>query len=487
MSGHQVSLTSLAPAGDLKNLKAIVLTVAGILKIDKREAVDKVKKLPLILAINLSSGAASLMADSLSSLGAGVKVTPPLDVPVASPLPSPWEGEKPPKKGLRFTWQFVLILAVFLAAASFMAVKMSEWVLASVNPTPETSMKQLKKGDMKAARKSLGKQEKQNPNDVEVLTALGMYYIGQARTQMSKEHWEAYQNQKMRVPEVDSALAVLKRAESLAPKNGQVMRWQSAAWQVKGDLRQAEIAARRAVELTPNDPDLWNQLGSVLVDEQKYTDAERAFYTSLKLDNNAAAVKNLAIIALYYQKDATRAAQYIFNYFSRPESEKDFDAYKLRIDLTSALALDFNPPWSSSLPPPLPFSDYEQRRKELAAQKSLKKDAFAQEALGMLYLSSPGMAEADEAAFTQAVQINPKLQPSWKMLVLLQLSSERYDNAYISLQKAIDAGADDPFFYRNLGFLERYYKLNQAAARTAWNKYLSLGGDRFAGTVRKSM
>jgi Flp pilus assembly protein TadD len=368
-----------------------------------------------------------------------------------------------------------------------MAVKMSEWVWASVNPTPETSMKQLKKGDMKAARKSLGKQERQNPNDVEVLTALGMYYIGAARTQMGKERWEAYQNQNKRVPEVDSALAVLKRAESLDPKNGQIMRWQSAAYQVRGDLQQAEIAARRGVELAPSEADAWNQLGSVLTEEQKYTDAERAFYTSLKLDNNAAALKNLAIISLYYRKDATRAAQYIFTYFARPESEKDLDAYKLRLDLASALVLDFNPPWASSFPPALPFADYEKRRQELADQKNAKKDAFAQEALGMLYLSRPGMVEAAEAAFTQAVQINPKLQSSWKMLALIQLRSERYENAYISLQTAIDAGADSPFFYRNLGFLEMYYKINKEAARKAWSKYLGLGGDQFSGAVRKAM
>jgi hypothetical protein len=70
---------------------------------------------------------------------------------------------------------------------------------------------------------------------------------------------------------------------------------------------------------------------------------------------------------------------------------------------------------------------------------------------------------------------------------VLQLSSGRYDNAYLTLKNAIDHGANAPFFYRNLGFLEMFYKIDRPAALKAWNKYLALGGDSFSLVVRKAM
>ncbi|MCL1966931.1 MAG: hypothetical protein FWF67_03530, partial [Fibromonadales bacterium] len=72
---YSVILTELSTKSDLK---AIIGAMSNVLKINKRDAVEKAKNLPVTLAANLPEKEAQLMVDMFSGMGAGIKVNPPL-------------------------------------------------------------------------------------------------------------------------------------------------------------------------------------------------------------------------------------------------------------------------------------------------------------------------------------------------------------------------------------------------------------------------
>jgi len=486
---HSVTLIELTTKSDLR---AIVGAISGVLNIDKRSAVEKAKNLPLVLAENLPRNEAELMVNMFEGMGAGIKVEPELTTAppvavVAAPVPEKEPRElktELPKNGIP-AGCLIFIMLCLAGFATFASLK-HEWIKEQLKPSPEKADKLLQKGNLGKAKHSIRKQLSQKPNDVELLMLQGKYYIGAARKKMNAQQWKTY-GQAGAMPELDSAVAFFRKAESLNSKDGSIPRWISVAELMRGALNAAETTARRAISIDPQDPDNWNQLGSVLAAMELTSQAESVFYNAIKIDkSNAAALKNLGILNLYYTKDAPRAATFLFAYYKQKESFGDIDSYQIRTDLATAMIGDFNPPFENMWPQALPFEEYESKRSRIAANPKLKYDYLLQEDLGLLYMSRGEMLAAEDC-FIKAIHLNPRTESARKMLAIMYMKEENYDKALKVMQTAAENRTRDPFFWKNIGFLQKYYKIDDVAATKAWTRYIALGGDFYDRQVRKEM
>ena len=482
---YSITLTELTIKSDLR---AIIGAIEGVLNVDRRNAIEKAKNLPLILAENLPRNEAELMVNMFEGMGAGIKVEPELTAaPAAPPVPAREPREirtELPKKGVHWGCLVFMILCL-VGFATFASLKY-EWIMEQFKPNPKKAEKLLLEGNMGKARYSIRRQLSEKPNDEKLLILQGRYYIELARKRMNVKHWKNY-GQEGAMPELDSAVAFFRKAESMYSKDGSIPRWISAAELMRGSLDAAETAARRAISIDPQDPDNWNQLGSVLVAMELISQAEPVFLSTLKIDqNNAAALKNLGILNLYYTKDVPRAANFLFTYYKQKESVADMNSYQLRTDLATAMLGDFNPPFENLWPQPLDFDEYESRRSKIATNPKLKTDYLLQEELGLLYMSR-GEKLAAEDCFIKAIHLNPRTESARKMLAIMYMKEENYDKALKVMQTAAENRTRDPFFWKNIGFLQKYYKIDDVAATKAWNRYIALGGDFYDKRVRQEM
>jgi tetratricopeptide (TPR) repeat protein len=480
---YSVTLTELSTKSDLR---AIIGAISGVLNIDKRSAVEKAKNLPFVLAENLPAKEAELMINMFGGMGAGVKVEPELnEKPAAPPMKEPREiRTELPKKGIH--WGCLIFIMLCLAGfASFTSLKY-EWIIEQLKPSPEKAETLLERGKMSKARRSIQRQLAEKPNNTDLLVLQGRYYIGTARKRMNAEQWKSY-GEPGAIPELDSAVAFFRKAESINSKDCSIPRWISVAELMRGSMQEAETAARRAISIESQNADNWNQLGSVLVSMEQISQAEQVFSNALKINpNNAAVLKNLSILNLYYTNDAQRAANFIFAFYKQKESFVDADAYNIRTDLATAMIGDFNPPLEKLWPRDLPFEEYESKRAQIAANPRLKNDYLLQEQLGLLYMSQ-GEIVAAEDCFLKAIRLNARIESSRKMLAIIYMKEASYDKALKIMQTAADNRSRDPFFWKNIGFLQKYYKINSVEAGKAWNRYLALGGDFYEKRVRKEL
>ncbi|GBU25185.1 hypothetical protein R83H12_01826 [Fibrobacteria bacterium R8-3-H12] len=480
---HTITLTELTIRSDLR---AIIGAISSVLNIDKRSAIEKAKNLPLVLAENLPKNEAELMVNMFEGMGAGIKVQPELNAAPAVPAVPEREPREIrtelPKRGIH--WGCLVFIMLCLAGFAVFASLKYEWIMEQFKPSPEKAEKLLRKGNIAKARHSIQKQLHAKPNDTELLVLQGKYYIGAARKRMDARNWKSY-GEAGAMPELDSSVAFFRMAESLNSKDGSIPRWISVAELMRGSIDEAETAARRAISIDPQDPDNWNQLGSVLVAMEQISQAEQMFSNALKINpNNAAALKNLGIVNLYFTKDAQRAANFLIALYSQNNMLADIDSYQLRIDLASAMFGDFNPPLERLWPQALPFEEYESKRSQLATNPRLKNDYMMQEDLGLLYMSRGEMLAAEDC-FIKAIRLNARAESARKMLAIMYMKQESYDKALKIMQAAADNRTRDTFFWKNIGFLQKYYKIDPAEANRAWNRYFALGGDSYDARVRK--
>jgi len=481
---HKITLTELTIRSDLR---AIIGAISNVLNIDKRTAIEKAKNLPLVLAENLPKNEAELMVNMFEGMGAGIKVEPELNA--AAPAPAAVPEREPreirtelPKRGIPLGCLFLIMLCL-AGFAAFVSLKY-EWIMEQFKPSPSKAENLLRRGDMLQARHSIQRQLYAKPNDTELLLLQGQYYIKAARKKMDEQHWKTY-GEAGAMPELDSAVAFFRRAESLDSKDGSIPRWISVAELTRGSLDNAETAARRAISIESQDPDNWNQLGSVLVAMEQISQAEQVFSNALKINpSDAAALKNLGILNLYYTQDAQRAANFLFALYNQKESIGDLDSYQLRTDLASAMIGDFNPPFDRLWPQALPFEEYESRRSQLATNPRLKNDYMMQEDLGLLYMSKGEMLAAEDC-FLKAIRLNARAESARKMLAIMYMKEKSYDKALRIMQAAADNNTRDTFFWKNIGFLQKYYKINSAEANRAWNRYFALGGDPYSDRIKQ--
>jgi len=478
---YTVTLMDLPLKSDIR---AIVGAIEGVLNIDKRSAVEKAKNRPFVLAENLPRNEAELMVNMFEGMGAIIKVEPDLNaIPAALPEREPREiRTELPEKGIH--WGCLVFMMLCIAGFATFASLHYQWIMDQFKPSPAKAEKLLQKGKMSKARHSIRRQLAERPNDVELLVLQGRFYIGAASRKMDAQKWKHY-GEAGAMPELDTAVAFFRKAESLNSRDGSIARWISMAELMRGSLDAAETAARRAISIESQDPDNWNQLGSVLVAMEQISQAEQVFLSALKISpNNAAALKNLGILNLYFAEDAPRAANFIFAYNNQKEAAVDMDYFQLRTDLASAMIGDFNPPFEKLWPRALPFEEYEAKRSKIAANPRLRNDYLLQEELGLLYMSKGEMLAAEDC-FIKAIHLNPRTESARKMLAIMYMKEENYDKALKIMQTAADNRTRDTFFWKNIGFLQKYYKINSVEANKAWNRYFALGGDSFENRVKK--
>jgi phosphopantetheinyl transferase (holo-ACP synthase) len=100
---------------------------------------------------------------------------------------------------------------------------------------------------------------------------------------------------------------------------------------------------------------------------------------------------------------------------------------------------------------------------------------------------SKGERNAAEDCFIRAIQISRRNESSRKMLAVMYLKEADYEKALMVMLGAAENGTRDPFFWKNIGVLQKYYKANQVEAKKAFNRYFALGGDSHEKRVRREM
>jgi tetratricopeptide (TPR) repeat protein len=120
-----------------------------------------------------------------------------------------------------------------------------------------------------------------------------------------------------------SATAFAQPTADLADAAAAVEAGQQA--QRRGDLAAAEAALRRAVELEPANAQAWNQLGGVLLQQERYGPAAEALSTALDLDGSLGVARyNLAYSLRQLGRNEAAAAEYEAYLATAP---KDADAW----------------------------------------------------------------------------------------------------------------------------------------------------------------
>lgn len=149
-------------------------------------------------------------------------------------------------------------------------------------------------GDISAAQKdaSASYDKNKTPVALTMLAELTAKTAGQeAAVSVIRKHLQTQGE----TPEVKVLLAnyllatapdeALKIYKTLSGQFTDVLVQNNYAWLLaeKGELTEAEQAARKALEMAPGNPDVLDTLGTVLLKQKKYTEAQQQFAESLKL------------------------------------------------------------------------------------------------------------------------------------------------------------------------------------------------------------
>ena len=101
-------------------------------------------------------------------------------------------------------------------------------------------------------------------------------------------------SERHRAGRLDEAQPIYAALLECAPRRADLVSQLGILQHQRGDHERALASMQRAVELRPDEPGLWNNLGNVLVELERPEEAERAFERSLELGDNAEAHSNIA-------------------------------------------------------------------------------------------------------------------------------------------------------------------------------------------------
>ena len=83
---------------------------------------------------------------------------------------------------------------------------------------------------------------------------------------------------------LEDSQAALDRALRVAPESGVILRELATTELARGDVDGAEVHARRAAQVDPQDPDAWMALGAALESGKQYRDAAAAVARAIAID-----------------------------------------------------------------------------------------------------------------------------------------------------------------------------------------------------------
>ena len=101
-------------------------------------------------------------------------------------------------------------------------------------------------------------------------------------------------SERHRAGRLDEAQPIYAALLECAPRRADLVSQLGILQHQRGDHERALESMQLAVELRPDEPGLWNNLGNVLVELERPEEAERAFERSLELGDNAEAHSNIA-------------------------------------------------------------------------------------------------------------------------------------------------------------------------------------------------
>lgn len=252
----------------------------------------------------------------------------------------------------------------------------------------------------------------------------------------------------------------------------------------KGDLAEAQKLLEQAVEIRPEGPEAWTNLGTVYLRQEKNSEAVAAYEKVLELQpDNTVVAYNLGIT--YHTlgrkaREAGDAAQEAEYYAKAEATYKSYlEAKPEDVDIMNNLA-----------------ALYQERGDEGKMRETLGTVAVSDSATqedhynaGRAFLKANDYAKAAES-FTQTIALTNESDPasseiqtySMEYLGLALLQQKKYDAAIDVLQKLIAKQPDSPTAHEYLGFAYRDAgKREEALAEFAKAEQLKKGTSGAAG------
>ena len=217
-----------------------------------------------------------------------------------------------------------------------------------------------------------------------------------------------------------------------ASKKGSVLKRAKQMYDARR-WREAELALREAIELDPNIPFLWGNLGFVLQQLGQLDEAERAVRKSIELNSKLARPWYGLGSILTKQKRVKEAEQAFRN----------------------AIELDPRYPCAWHGLGYLLGSLKRYDEAEQACRKAIEIDpahAGAWGDLGTVFVALGRLKDAEQS-FRKATELDPRHDMAWANLGTVLRQLERYDEAKRAYQTAIDLNPDRPNVWDNLGHL----------------------------------
>ena len=497
MSLHKIILTELGPQCVRDR---VAIAIASLHDGDVQLALEQIDHLPLTLISQCASEQVQKVQEIFVGLDVTLEIVPPLPDPgqatPGSSVPPQHHGHVSRRLSIAV---IVSIFAVAIVALHVGRQAISMWVKPDSSLSGSERMAKLLKAtpnQIGKARQEIEQKLSQDPHNVDWLIQKGVLYLGIARKRMKDQGWTAYGQDSGGVPvegadlmpiaEADSALATLFQALDLDSTNAETHRWLAETYLQKGLAPEAQQQAAAALALQDSNSVYRNLLGLAYLEDENAGRAEQIFRAAIqKSPDYLPSYRNLAELLLRYQGDSLQGMEWLYYYLVR-DKEQDPDRYVLRQEMMATAFAQFNPPWDRLFPPHLPFAQYEVRRQAMVARMQSEKNSFAQEELALLFLSQ-GMFDAALPLLRELTQGGEASSVVWKMLVCVYARSQLWDAMYNALHQAQEQGVRDPFFSKNLGVVEKYWRMDRRAAAIAFGQYIEAGADVYRRLVDREL
>lgn len=480
MAYHKVILRTVPASA---NRLEFVQAVASILSVTPQVAEDMLANLPITLATKCPLPQALTMQQIFGELGGVVEIDPP---GLINPLEIHSSSEPVPHVPWFRSWRAILAVLLIMGVALIGIVAGSYWILNHIKPD---------QSDSEHERKEVADSLAQNPRNADLLIRKAMVSLGAARLKMKQSNWKQfgtsgdipYDGQDLLpVPEADTALQALLLAKTIAPANPEVYRWLAEVYLQKGLGPEAVEFAQQAIQLQDSNPLYHNLLGTAWLEADNVGKAEIAFHNAYKRSSQyLPTYRNLGSLLLFHQQDTVQGLEWLFQYLAREPGE-DKDRYALRKEMAATAFALYNPAWEVLYTPYPSFSQYERARMELEQRLGDQDSPETQEALAKLFLSQR-ILDAALPILQKLTRTHKEREQAWKMLICVYAHKGVWDLVEKSIEQALEAGAQDPFFEKNRGVIQKYYRINFEKSEEAWERYRNQGGDSYRPMIDREL